>query len=218
MKLIYEAASHLFINRGYPRTQMKDIAGEIGLSTGMLYVYFTGKRDILRFILKCTIQPAFLERDFAYPISGDLFDGLETEIMAAFEENNRRFAGHLSDMGSFPPERMLSDAFDVIARYGVGCLVIEKNPGDVGSLAEYYREYRRKFFGQILTCVEWYITEGIFRELSHPVYSTQLIVETLSWWGMHVMNDAFELQKDIPPATAKEVCLDNLLHAYCREP
>ncbi|MDF2987212.1 MAG: transcriptional regulator, partial [Eubacterium sp.] len=59
MKLIFDAASYLFINKGYARTQIKDIAKEIGLSTGMLYVYFTGKRDILSFILKGTIDPAF---------------------------------------------------------------------------------------------------------------------------------------------------------------
>jgi len=43
MNLIFDAASQLFINKGYARAQMKDIAKEIGLSTGMLYVYFTGK-------------------------------------------------------------------------------------------------------------------------------------------------------------------------------
>lgn len=56
LQTIYEAASSLFINKGYMRTQMKDIAKEIGLSTGMLYVYFKGKKDILDFILKCTID------------------------------------------------------------------------------------------------------------------------------------------------------------------
>ena len=95
MNLIYDTASHLFINKGYARTQMKDIAKEIGLSTGMLYVYFTGKRDILNFILKGTIDRAFIAQDFELPIRSEIFAALDHEIMNAFDENTKAFSSHL---------------------------------------------------------------------------------------------------------------------------
>ncbi len=214
MNLIYDAASHLFINKGYARTQMKDIAKEIGLSTGMLYIYFTGKRDILSFLLKGTIEPAFITQEFELPVRSELFDSLDHDIMKAFEENTQAFSSHLDDITTYPLDQMLSDAFDVIAKYGVGCLLIEKNPDDLKKLISYYKEYRQKFYHQVLSYITQYMQRGTFRQVEYPQYVTRLIIETLSWWGMHITNDAFETQKNISAQTAKNICMDNLLHAY----
>lgn len=214
MNLIFDAASHLIINKGYARTQMKDIAKEIGLSTGMLYVYFTGKRELLSFLLKGTIEPAFVTQKFEFPIRSELFDSLDSEIMEAFEQNTKTFAAHLDDITNYPLEQMLSDAFEVISKYGIGCLLIEKNPDDLGKLTAYYKEYRQEFFNQVLSYIKLYIQNGTFRQVELPQYVTRLIIETLSWWGMHITNDAYEIQKDIPVETAKSICMDNLLHAY----
>lgn len=216
MNLIYDAASHLFINKGYARTQMKDIAKEIGLSTGMLYVYFTGKRDILSFLLKGTIEPAFILQEFELPIRSELFDSLDNEIMEAFEQNTKAFSAHFDDIANYPLEDMLSDAFDVISKYGIGCLLIEKNPDDLGKLTGYYKQYRQKFYNQVLSYITQYMQNGTFRQVEFPQYVSRLIIETLSWWGMHITNDAFEIQKNITTQTAKSICMDNLLHAYKR--
>lgn len=214
MRSIFDAASHLFINKGYARTQIKDIAKEIGLSTGMLYVYFTGKRDILNFILKGTIDQAFITQEFELPIRSELFDSLDNEIMNAFEENTKAFSSHLDNITEYPLEQMLSDAFEVISKYGIGCLLIEKNPDDLRKLTVYYKEYRKKFYDQVLSYITQYMQIGTFRHVEHPQHITRLIIETLSWWGMHITNDAYEIQKDIPIETAKAICMDNLLHAY----
>lgn len=216
MKLIYDAASNLFINKGYARTQMKDIAKEIGLSTGMLYVYFTGKRDILNFILKGTIDPAFITQEFELPVRSNQFDSLDHEIMRAFEENTKAFSAQLENIEQYPLEQMLIDAFDVISKYGIGCLLIEKNPDDLESLTAFYQQYRKDFKDHVLSYITKYMQSGTFRQVDHPQYTTQLIIETLSWWGMHIRNDAYEIHKDIPIETARAVCMDNLLHAYQR--
>ncbi|WP_414732818.1 TetR/AcrR family transcriptional regulator [Acetobacterium carbinolicum] len=216
MELIFDAASHLFINKGYARTQMKDIAKEIGLSTGMLYVYFTGKRDILSFLLKGTITPVFVTQEFELPICSVRFDSLDNEIMEAFEQNTKAFSAHLDDITNYPLEQMLSDAFDIISKYGIGCLLIEKNQDDLGKLTGYYKEYRQKFYDQMLSYITKYMQNGTFRPVEFPQYVARLIVETLSWWGMHISNDAFEIQKNISVEMAKSVCMDNLVHAYKR--
>jgi AcrR family transcriptional regulator len=214
MQLIFDAASQLFINKGYARTQMKDIAKEIGLSTGMLYVYFTGKRDILSFLLKGTIDPSFITQDFELPIRSELFASLDHEIMEAFDQNAKAFSAHLDDRTDYPLENMLNDAFDVISKYGIGCLLIEKNPDDLGKLTAYYKEYRQMFYNHVLSYITQYMQNGTFRQVEFPQYVTRLIIETLSWWGMHIKNDAFETQRNVTVETAKSICLDNLLHAY----
>lgn len=215
LQAIYGAASSLFIHQGYMRTQMKDIARAIGLSTGMLYVYFKGKKEILDFILKCTVAPDFIHQEFQYPIDGRLFAGLSDEIMAVLNENRQRFGAPLLHQAEdYPFARMLSDAFDTIARYGTGCLVLEKNTNDIGPLGGYYRSYRKDFFNHMLSYVKLYLANGQLRSVRYPELTAQQMIETLAWWGMHVQNDAFEAQPNLPLAIAKEVCLDNLIHAY----
>lgn len=216
MKIIFDAASQLFINKGYSKTQMKDIAKKIGLSPGMLYIYFSGKKDILCFILKCTINPSFIENEFDFPIHPELFDGLENEIVEVFEKNAGEFFSHLNDIENYPIEQMLYDAFDVISKYGICYLLIEKNPEDLAKLASYYNAHRKKFYDQVFLYISQYIKLGTFRQVEYPQYVTRVIIETLSWWGMHVMNDVYEIENDITIEIAKSVCMDNLLHAYKR--
>lgn len=216
LKLFYDAGSHLFINKGFARTQIKDIAKEIGLSTGMLYQYFTSKRDILSFILKCTIDPSVLERDYEFPITSCLFKNLDDEIKAAFEANQAQLGTHLTDQAEgYPMAEMLSDAYDVISKYGVGCLIIEHNTEDLEELAGYYRDYRLRYYEQVKRYVEIYIKKGEFRKREDISYTTRAIVEIMAWWGMHIMNDAFDIDDTITKEKAKEICMDVLLNAYC---
>lgn len=212
---IYEVSSSLFINKGYARTQIKDIAEGIGMSVGTMYHYFIGKADILSFILKVTIDPKFMEQDFALPIQPVLFSGLKDDIKATFAAREKSFARpYRQGDAAYTYEQMLSDAFDTVWQYGKGFLLIEKNPDDMQEIAKDYWNYRQKFFKQMLQYVIRFQEGGVCRMLEKPELSTRLMVETIAWWGMHIMNDAFSPQKDITKETAKSVCMDALLNAY----
>lgn len=212
---IYEISSNLFINKGYARTQIKDIADGIGMSVGTMYHYFIGKTDILSFILKATIDPEFMEQDFALPIQPALFGNLGDDIKATFADREKSFARpYRQNDAAYTYEQMLADAFDTVWRYGKGFLLIEKNPDDMPEIAEDYWNYRQKFFKQMFQYVIRFQENGICRELDVPELSTRLMVETIAWWGMHIMNDAFSPQKDISKEVAKSVCMDALINAY----
>jgi AcrR family transcriptional regulator len=45
---IVEAATRLFVSRGYRRTTMDDVAEALGVSKGALYLYYRSKVDVLR--------------------------------------------------------------------------------------------------------------------------------------------------------------------------
>lgn len=215
LELIYDAAGQLFINKGFARTQMRDIAKEIGLSTGMLYQYFTSKKDILSFILKGTIDPEFFNREHHYPIDSHLFDDLDAEIMKTFEKNQAQFDNHLKNEDSdYSLAEMFSDAFDSISNYAVSCLIIEHNEDDLKKLSEYYRDYRKRFFNQVQQYIQLFMEKDEFRKVESIPYTTRAVVESLAWWGMHLRYDAYETDKTISNEMAKKTCLDLLLHAY----
>ena len=187
IKDIADAATRLFLQQGYARTQIGHIAKAVGISVGTIYLDFTGKKEILHFILKCTIDPDFIQRKFARPITDDLFVGLEDELIALLDKLGNDFAAHLeNDLVDYSFERLISDTFDILSRYAVGCLFIEKNQFDFKNLAENYRTFRRKFFDTMICYMEAYIQQGTVRPLEHVELSTTLIIETLSWWAMDI--------------------------------
>lgn len=216
MKQIADAAARLFLQQGYAKTQISHIAKAAGVSVGTIYLDFTGKREIMHFVLKCTIDPSFAEREFERPIKDDLFVELEREIIALFEKTGNEFAAHLQDnMAGYSFEALVSDAFDLLARYAVGCLFLEKNQFEFRDLAQHYMAYRKQFLMTMMRYIRVFIEQGTVRPLEHLELSATLIVELLSWWAMDVRYTSFET-KDISMDLAKQVCVDHLVAAYQR--
>lgn len=210
---IREAATTLFLQEGYKKTQISHIAKAIGVSVGTIYHDFTGKREIMHFVLKCTITPEFIEQEFERPITDDLFTGLEDEIIATFEATWEELSANLSHIEEYSFEALISDAYDLLSRYAVGCLFIEKNQSDVKRLTEYYKSYRKRFFEIMTQYVNGFIEHGVIRPLEHVELSTSLMIEILTWWAMDRRYISFE-KTEIPDTLAKEVCLDNIITAY----
>lgn len=214
IKSIADAATYLFLQQGYSKTQISHIAKAVGVSVGTIYLDFTGKKEIMHFVLKCTIDPEFINRDFERPITDDLFVGLENDIVAVFEKTGNDFAKHLvNDAADYDLETLVSDAFELLAQYAVGCLFIEKNQFDFKFLAEHYRIYRKKFLETMTQYLNVFVKSGKVRPLEQLELSTTLIIEILSWWAMDMRYTSFETQ-DISPELAKKVCIDNIISAY----
>lgn len=214
IQAIADAATKLFLQQGYGKTQISHIAKAVGVSVGTIYLDFAGKKEIMHFILKCTVDPSFADREFERPITDELFVGLEEEIIEIFQKSRSDFEKHLkNDMDGYCFEMLISDAFDLLARYAVGCLFIEKNQYDFKNLANYYKTYRKHFLDTMMRYIQAFIEQGAVRPLEHLDLSATLIIEILSWWAMDIRYTSFETQ-DISFDLAKKVCMDNIVSAY----
>ena len=213
LRKIFEEASKLFISKGYARTQMGFIAKESGISIGAIYSLFTSKKAIYNFVLKCVADKTYLDHEFTLPIKEEDFFDLNEEIMKLFKQSHQNFAKGLED-SSYCFEQMLSDAFDVIWEYGVGFLIFQQNGSDSGELYKNYVSFRKAFCNDIEKYVTVFIQKGEIRKLDYPEHHARLIIETLSWWGMHVRYDAFEINASISSEISKEVATNALKHAY----
>ncbi|MDO4169964.1 MAG: TetR/AcrR family transcriptional regulator [Lachnospiraceae bacterium] len=214
IEAISNAATRLFLQQGYAKTKISHIAKAVGVSVGTIYLNFTGKKEIMHFILKCTIDPTFANQEFERPITDELFVGLENEIIEVFQKSGSDFEKNLeSDIDTYSFEELISDAFDILAQYAVGCLFIEKNQFDFKNLAQHYKIYRKHFLDTMIHYMEMFIEQGTVRPLEHLELSTTLIIEILSWWAMDIRYTSFETQ-DISLDLAKKICMDNIISAY----
>ena len=117
IKSIAAAAATLFLQQGYAKTQISHIAKAVGISVGTIYHDFTGKKEIMHFVLKCIVDPDFADQDFEKPITDDLFSGLENEIVSLLEDTLADFSSHLADhAASYRFESLISDTFDLLSR------------------------------------------------------------------------------------------------------
>lgn len=214
IKSIAEAATILFLRQGYARTQISHIAKAIGISVGTIYHDFAGKKEIMHFVLKCMIDPEFIERDFEKPITDEMFTGIDDEVVLLLEQTGKDFAAHLeSNADRYSFEALISDAFDLLARYAVGCLFIEKNQYEFKYLAEHYRNHRKNFFDTMYRYIGVFIENETVKPMEHLELTTTLIIEILTWWTMDRRFTSFETS-DISLELAKEICMDNIISAY----
>lgn len=214
IRAITNAATHLFLTQGYSKTQISHIAKAVGVSVGTIYHDFIGKKEIMHYILQCTIDPHFAEQEVETPIRDTCFANLEQEIADLFSKSADSFEQPLiSGLENYSFETLISDAFDLLSRYAVGCLFIEKNQFEFPFLSEHYKAYRKRFFAAMTDYITAFIANGSVRNMENVELTTLLIVEILTWWAMDIRYTSFET-KEIPPETAKKVCMDNILSAY----
>ncbi len=64
---LLDAALDLFVERGYAATRLDDVAARAGVSKGTLYLYYTGKEDLFKAVVRRNILPLIeaFERDVA---------------------------------------------------------------------------------------------------------------------------------------------------------
>src|SRR5882672_5746559 len=57
------AALELFVARGFAATRLDDVAARAGVSKGTLYLYFTGKNDLFKAVVRGGILPAIVKAE-----------------------------------------------------------------------------------------------------------------------------------------------------------
>ncbi len=54
---LLNAALEVFVARGYAAARLDDVAARAGVSKGTLYLYYAGKEDLFKAVVRATILP-----------------------------------------------------------------------------------------------------------------------------------------------------------------
>jgi len=68
---IANAAVHLFLKKGVANTSMRDLAAEVGMTTGGVYHFFRSKKDIIHLVAEDAVSYHFTVKDFRQTL-GDM--------------------------------------------------------------------------------------------------------------------------------------------------
>jgi AcrR family transcriptional regulator len=136
------AALELFVERGFSATRLEDVAARAGVSKGTLYLYFTGKEDLFKAVVRGGILPAIAKAEV---LVGE-FAGGAGELLRAV------VSGMWSNVGS----TLLS---------GIPKLIIAES-GNFPDLARfYYKEVILRGLALMGAILERGIRQGEFRRL-----------------------------------------------------
>jgi AcrR family transcriptional regulator len=199
---ILETAAAVFIEQGYRRTQMADVAAAMGMAKGTLYLYVASKEALfdaaLRYVDTDAADSAPPSLPIPTPRPEETLDYVRTELarssaLPSLEAALARrrvtdVAGELSTI--------LSDLYDVLARNRRRLKLLDRSARDYPEIASLWLEGGR---GGALAMLEAYLTDRIRRGLlvsdGDLGVTARLLLETIVFWAVH-------RHWDLPPAIA----------------
>ncbi len=215
---IIRAAFRVFMAKGYQRTQMADVARELGVSPGTLYNYVASKEALFHVL----IDRAFLREaappppvlPVPTPPPGATLERLRERLTAdsvipALEAalTRRRVTDARAEL-----ERIVRDLYALIERNRQAITLIERSALELPDLARlFYGTTRRELVARLTRYLEARTRRGHMRPLPDCGAAARLILEAAAWFAMHRYRDPDA--STIPGEVARETVVHFIVRA-----
>lgn len=217
---VIAAALRVFGERGYRRTQMADVAREMGVSAGTLYHYVAGKEALFHLVLDRAFATDGNAPPPALPIPtpapGATLARLRERLAAdsalpALQAATRR--ARVTDARA-ELETVVREVYEMIERAWPGIVVLERSALEVPELARvFHAEARQGVLARLERYLGARMRAGRLRAVT-PAAAARFILETVAWFGMHRHRDP--LPTPIDDGVARETAVDLIVSALAR--
>ena len=215
---IVAASLRVFGERGYRRTQMVDVAREMGVSTGTIYNYVTGKEALFYLMIDRAFREAPATESPKLPISMPSPGAVVQRLRERLLEDVKlpRLEAALGRARMTDPraelEGIVRELYALVERMWPCIVVLERSALDLPELARvFYVEMRRGLLARIERYLQSRIRQRRLRAVPHPAATARLILEAIAEYAMHRHHDPDPGPMD--DTTAREAVMDLLVHA-----
>jgi AcrR family transcriptional regulator len=183
---LIRAAAAVFSRRGYRRTQMAEVARELGVSPGNLYNYVEGKDALFHLVLRRGLGERPGEQPPQLPVTGASVEvtadwvARRLDFVSDFPELEAAFARTQPPDPRAELEAVVGELYDVLVGLRLGADVLERSIEDVPELARIFAGRRRELFVRYERYLRQRAGEGAIL-VEHPQAVAHLIVELCSW-------------------------------------
>lgn len=161
-RLLREAA-HLFREKGYERTTVRDIAAAVGIQSGSIFHHFRSKEDILYYIMTDTIEEITARMEAELARSADPVERLRAlifcELQAVNGQTSEAMAVLVYEWRSLAKERQ-EQVLKLRDYYEHLWLSVLQECAAAGQIAVDPGILRRFLAGALSWTVTWYRTDG----------------------------------------------------------
>lgn len=186
---LLQAALELFVEKGFAATRIEEVARRAGVSKGTLYLYFPGKEELLKDVVRQNVATKIAEGVSL----ADGFEGSASELLALVLRGWWERIGETQASGIL--KLMMSEV------------------GNFPDLAEFYvREVIEPSHALLASVLQRGIDRGEFRPVDLP-YTVHALVAPMLFVSMqmHSMGPCMGTERQIDPRRFVEVQIDLVL-------
>ncbi len=219
---LVEAATAVFLEQGYRRTQVADVAARMGLAKGSIYTYVESKEALFDCVLRHADRRERIEVPATLPVA-------TPRPQATLELVKRR----LADEGSLPSlaaalsrarvvdartelEGVLGELYDTLAGHRISIKLLDRCAADYPELAKvWYGAGREGALSLLRRYLDDRARRGRLRRFEDSAVAARIVLETLVFWAVHRHWDPSP--QDVDEASAKRAALAFLTSALVKE-
>ena len=218
---LVDCALQVFIDQGYRRTQMADIAEALGVAKGTLYLYVRSKEALF----DLAVRYADAERPIVSPPQlpvptpqlGATLQYVRERLIQ--EQGMPALALALGRRRVMHPRQeinaIVDELYETLTRNRNGIKLLDRSARDLPELAALWFEGARGGLLQLLTqYLEDRMRRKLFYALPDAATAARLLLETVVFWAVHRHWDASPQR--ISEAVAKETVQHFLVHSLVK--
>lgn len=214
---LVRSAVEVFIERGYRRTQMSDVADAVGVAKGTLYGYVESKEALFALCLRQADHAGAIPRPARLPLETPREGELQTEIKRRLAEESvpKPLADALGRPRAEDPrselQAVLSGLYDTLAENRRAIKLIDRCMDHPALGAIWQTAGRETGRAALRGYLESRIGAGQLRDQPNPRLAARIVLETLTTWAIHIHWD--RAPEEIDPVEARETVIDFLTRA-----
>ncbi|MBI4514252.1 MAG: TetR family transcriptional regulator [Deltaproteobacteria bacterium] len=186
-----DCAARVFIDQGYRRTQMADVAEALGVAKGTLYLYVESKEALFDLALRCADTHERVRQPAALPIATPKPGATAAYVRDRLAANQvPALAAALAKKRVTDPAEELAEVvrelYAVLARNRRSIKLLDTSARDLPELAALWFEAGRDgLMATLAQYLERRIRSGKLRAVPDVTAAARLIIETTVFWAVH---------------------------------
>jgi AcrR family transcriptional regulator len=222
LERLVDCATQVFIEQGYARTQMADVAAALGVAKGTLYLYVESKEALFDLVARF----ADADQPFAQwpplpvrtPKPGATVKYVRERLAQsgvppalAKVLGQKRTVDVRAEL-----EAITRDLYDTVARNRRGIKLLDRSARDYPDLAAlWFEEGRGGLIGLLTQYLEDRMRRRLLRPLPDPAVAARLLIETVVFWAVHRHWDPHP--ETVDEAVARETVVRFVVGALAKE-
>lgn len=212
-------ATQVFVEQGYRRTQMADVAAALGVAKGTLYLYVESKEALFDLVVRYADVPGPFAEPPVLPIATPRPGATLAYVRQRLQANavlpaldaalsRKRVTDARAEL-----EGILHELYDVLWRNRCGIKLIDRSARDYPELAALWFDGAR---GGLMEGLVTYVQDRMRRKLFRPMpdvsVAARVILETTVFWAVHRHWDAHP--QSVDDAVARDTVVRFIVDAF----
>lgn len=219
---LIRAGTTVFLEKSYRRAQISDIAREMGVAPGTIYLYVESKEALFDLILRASVDANVVE-GISLPIPtrrpDEILTFIQVELSAesSIEALERALLDRRPSDPSAEIALIVRELYAKASRRWLSLKLIERSAPDWPELAAlWFGGHRLRLLDQLSRYLQMRMTDQVLRPAPNPVIAARLILELVATFAIHCRTEPKAVQAD--QSLAEETVVDAVVHAYARSP